>query len=154
MKAVYQRYKHGLVILLFCGLYLLLFSWLETRPVHGYHIIHTVFDDMIPFCEYFIIPYLLWFPYMILAILYFVFFNKNIHEYWQLCFNLIMGMTVFLIVSFLYPNIQLLRPAVFPRDNLFTDAVRLLYQTDTPANILPSVHVFNSLAIPMSLSNF
>ncbi|MCF0133944.1 MAG: phosphatase PAP2 family protein [Blautia sp.] len=153
MKAVYQRYKHGLVILLFCGLYLLLFSWLETRPVHGYHIIHTVFDDMIPFCEYFIIPYLLWFPYMILAILYFVFFNKNIHEYWQLCFNLIMGMTVFLIVSFLYPNIQLLRPAVFPRDNLFTDAVRLLYQTDTPTNILPSIHVFNSLAIHMSLSN-
>ena len=153
MTKFFQKYKHGMAILLYGIFYIAMFAWLESRPVHVYHVINTVFDDMIPFCEYFIVPYLLWFPYMILAVLYFIFFNKNKHEYWQLVLNLMMGMTVFLIVSFVYPNIQHLRPSTFPRDNIFTDAVRWLFSTDTPTNILPSIHVFNSLAIHMSLVN-
>ena len=64
-----------------------------------------------------------------------------------------MGMTVFLIVSYVYPNAQHIRPTEFPRDNVFTDVVKWLYSTDTPTNILPSIHVFNSLAIHMSLTN-
>lgn len=153
MAKFIQKYKHGLAIILYALLYIILFAWLENRPVHMYHVIHTVFDDMIPFCEYFIVPYMLWFPYMIMAVFYFIFINKNKHEYWQLALNLMMGMTIFLVVSFLYPNIQHLRPSEFPRDNVFTDAVRWLYSTDTPTNILPSIHVFNSLAIHMSLTN-
>ena len=31
--------------------------------------------------------------------------------------------------------------------------VRWLYRTDTPTNVLPSIHVFNSLAVHMSLTN-
>ena len=148
-----RKYKHGLVIAIYSLIYILLFRYLETRPVTSYHIVHTVFDDMIPFCEYFIIPYMLWFPYMILAVVYFIFYNKNKHEYYQLAFNLMMGMTIFLIVSYIYPNAQHLRPTEFPRDNFFTHAVQWLYSTDTPTNILPSIHVFNSLAIHMSLTN-
>lgn len=141
------------MILIYSIVYTLLFAYLEQRTVYGYHVVHTVFDDAIPFCEYFVIPYLLWFPYMILAVLYFIFVNKNKHEYYQLVFNLMMGMTIFLIVSYVYPNVQHLRPSEFPRENMFTEMVRWLYRTDTPTNILPSIHVFNSLAIHMSLTN-
>ena len=153
MKTFFKKYRHGLVFSIYGIVYILAFRYLETRPIHGYHIVHTVFDDMIPFCEYFIIPYLLWFPYMLLAVIYFVFFNKNKHEYYQLAFNLMTGMTIFLIVSYVYPNAQHLRPAEFPRNNLFTSIVKWLYKTDTPTNILPSIHVFNSLAVHMSLTN-
>jgi membrane-associated phospholipid phosphatase len=149
----FRKYKHGLVIVIYSILYLLLFSYLEQRKVYGYHVVHTVFDDMIPFCEFFVVPYLLWFPYMIAAVWYFIFKNKNKREYYQLTLNLMMGMTVFLIVSYVYPNVQHLRPAIFPRENVFTNIVRWLYRTDTPTNILPSIHVFNSLAVYMSLSN-
>lgn len=148
-----KKYKHGFIILIYSIVYTLLFAYLERQTFYGYHVVHTVFDDAIPFCEYFIVPYMLWFPYMVLAVLYFIFINKNKHEYYQLIFNLMMGMTIFLIVSYVYPNIQHLRPAEFPRDNIFTDMVRWLYRTDTPTNILPSIHVFNSLAIHMSLTN-
>ena len=147
MKRFISKYRHGLVIAVYSIIYILLFSYLEHRPVHSYHIVHTVFDDWIPFCEFFIVPYMLWFPYMILAVIYFIFFNKNKHEYYQLAFNLMMGMTVFLIVSYVYPNAQHIRPTEFPRDNIFTDIVKWLYSTDTPTNILPSIHVFNSLAM-------
>lgn len=153
MTEFLKKYKHGFIILIYCLFYLMCFSYLENRTIPAYNVVHTVFDDMIPFCEFFIVPYLLWFPYMIFAVIYFIFFNKNKHEYYQLIFNLMMGMTLFLIVSYLYPNIQHLRPSEFPRDNVFTDAVRMLYATDTPTNILPSIHVFNSLAIHMSLTN-
>lgn len=153
MSNFWKKYKHGLVIIIYCLCYLIAFRYLEVRPVRRFHVVHTVFDDMIPFCEYFIIPYLLWFPYVIAAMAYFIFFNKNKHEYYQLTFNLMLGMSLFLIVSYIYPNIQHLRPTEFARDNIFTDMVRSLYKTDTPTNILPSIHVFNSLAVHMSLTS-
>ena len=31
-------------------------------------------------------------------------------------------------------------------DNIFTDMVRHLYSTDTPTNLFPSIHVYNSIA--------
>lgn len=148
-----KKYKHGLVIATYSLVYMALFFYLERMPVHGYHVVHTVFDDMIPFCEYFIVPYLLWFPYMIGTVAYFIFINKNKREYYQLICNMMMGMTIFLIVSYVYPNVLHLRPAEFPRDNIFTDAVKWLYRTDTSTNVLPSIHVFNSLAIHMSLTS-
>lgn len=151
IKQFLHNYKHGFVILIYAIVYTCLFALLEQRNVHGYHIVHTLFDDYIPFCEYFIVPYLLWFPYQVLVVLYFIFRNKDRREYYQLTFNLMMGMTIFLIVSYVYPNGHLLRPTEFARDNLFVEAVKLLYRTDTATNILPSIHVFNSLAIHMSV---
>lgn len=153
MSKFIKNYRHGLVILVYSLVYIVLFAYLEQRPVRIYHVVHTFFDDYIPFSEFFIVPYMLWFPYMVLAVLYFIFINKNKREYYQLTFNLMMGMTIFLIVSYIYPNIQHLRPTEFARDNIFVDTVRWLYKTDTPTNILPSIHVFNSLAIHMSLTN-
>ena len=58
------------------------FIYIEKRDVPSYHVIHTVFDDMIPFCEVFVIPYLLWFPYMIGTVAYFVFRKGDHREYY------------------------------------------------------------------------
>lgn len=44
------------------------------------------------------------------------------------------GMTLFLIISFVYPNGQNLRPEL-TGEGPFIQAVQLLYQTDTPTNI-------------------
>ena len=148
-----KKYQHGLVITIYALIYLLLFQYLEQRPIYQYHVIHTVFDDYIPFCEYFIVPYLLWFPYMFGAVAYFIFWNDNKREYYQLTKNLCMGMTIFLIVSFIYPNGHMLRPVTFEHDNIFVHMVQWLYASDTPTNILPSIHVFNSLAIHRAITS-
>ena len=145
MAQFIKKYKHGLIILVYAIVYLMFFGYLEHRPVRGFHAIDTVFDDYIPFCEYFIVPYLLWFPYQVVTVLYFIFKNKNKKEYYQLVFNMMMGMTIFLIISTLWPNGHHLRPAVMPRDNIFTRLVAFLYHTDTPTNLWPSIHVYNSL---------
>ena len=37
------------------------------------------------------------------------------------------------------------------RDNIFIDLIKNLYMADTPTNILPSIHVYNSIAIMIAV---
>lgn len=97
------------------------------------------------------IPYVLWFVYIAAVVIYFTFFNKNVGEYWRVIITLCIGMTLFLFVSWIYPNGHDLRPETFARDNIFTQMVQMLYTADTSTNILPSIHVFNSVAVAIAL---
>lgn len=144
LKTFLEKNKHG-VLLLYFLIYLPWFGHLEKTVTTHFHVIHTALDDYIPFCEYFIVPYLLWFGYVAWGLGYFYFKNKD--EYFRLCTMLFTGMTVFLIVSTIYPNGHYLRPTAFARDNIFVDMVRWLYATDTATNLFPSIHVYNSIAI-------
>lgn len=139
------RIKRVIPVALYTVFYMLCFSYLESRHVR-YHIIDSSLDDKIPFCEYFIIPYLLWFLYIAVTVGYFLFFNENTTEFWSLILNLAIGMTLFLIVSYVYPNGLNIRPTEFANDSAFTRMVQFLYRTDTPTNVLPSIHVYNSVA--------
>lgn len=150
MKAFFQKYRHALV-LLYGLIYMPWFMWLESRSNLPYHVIHVKLDDMIPFVEYFIVPYLLWFVY-VAAVFVYLFFKKR-REFYQYCIFLFTGMTLFLIVSTLYPNGHLLRPNTFARNNIFTFAVQILYQADTATNIFPSLHVYNSIAAHRAVAN-
>ena len=150
MKAFFQKYRHALV-LLYGLIYMPWFMWLESRSNLPYHVIHVKLDDMIPFVEYFIVPYLLWFVY-VAAVFVYLFF-KNRREFYQYCIFLFTGMTLFLIVSTLYPNGHLLRPNTFARNNIFTFAVQILCQADTATNIFPSLHVYNSIAAHRAVAN-
>ena len=133
------------MIAVFFIVYMITFSYIEDRDVHHY-IIHTTIDDQIPFCEYFIVPYLIWFLFVAVTVFYFMFFNKNQwKEYYQLIITLGTGMTLFLIISLVFPNGQDLRP-VLTGDSIFIKAVQMIYHTDTPTNVLPSIHVYNSVA--------
>lgn len=131
-------------VLIYGVFYLLAFYIIEKRTVN-LNIIHTKFDNYIPFCEYFIIPYFLWFFFVAAVIFYFAFINKNSQEYYRLIINLGIGMTLFIMISWIYPNGHDLRPDI-TGNNIFERAVRLLYRIDTPTNIFPSIHVFNSIA--------
>lgn len=53
----------------------------------------------------------------------------------------------FLVISTLYPNGHNLRPYYFTHHNMFTALCEWLYSTDTPTNLFPSIHVYNSLGI-------
>lgn len=142
---MFQRCKRLIPVILYGGFYMACFSWLESAP-RKYHIINSSLDYKIPFYEYFIIPYFLWFLYIAGTVIFFIFFNESKTEYQNLLINLGIGMTLFLIVSFVYPNGLNLRPSEFARDNICTDLVRFLYSVDTPTNVLPSIHVYNSVA--------
>lgn len=142
-RLFYNKYKHAIPMLLYMAVYLIWFAWLEKTNVKNYQIIHVAPDDYIPFCEVFVVPYLLWFVY-VAAVVIFLFF-KNKQDYSKACTFLCAGMTVFLVISTLWPNGHDLRLTEMPRDNCFTRLVSFLWKTDTPTNLWPSIHVFNSM---------
>lgn len=143
MKAFYRKYGHALPVILFGAVYLIGFALLENRGHADYRIVHMTIDDYIPFCEIFVVPYLIWFLY-VPAVLVYLFFRDR-KGYRNNAVFLCAGMAVFLIVSAICPNIQQLRLQEFPRDNVFTHLIGLLWKTDTPTNLFPSIHVYNSL---------
>ena len=73
--------------------------------------------------EYFIVPYLLWFAFIAAVMLYF--FLTDVEGFYKLAKIMFTGMTIFLIISTVFPNGQDLRPMVFERDNIFVDMVRM-----------------------------
>lgn len=116
------------------------------------HIIHSLADDRIPFCEYFIIPYVMWYFFLIGTVIYFAVLCPSKKEYYQYLGTLGVGMTLFLLISFVYPNGQHLRPDLTNAgDSVFLNVVRFLYKIDTPTNIFPSMHVFNATASCIAL---
>lgn len=129
--------------------YLIAFFALESRE-EPLHIIHCWLDDLIPFCEYFVIPYFLWFLYLIGTGIYFLFYCDDIKECEKFIFNICTGMTVFLVVSYIYPNGHELRP-ILENENIFTKIVEFLHWVDTPTNILPSMHVYATVACSIAL---
>ena len=129
--------------ILFGIIYISCFGIIEKRVV-DFHVIHTALDDRIPFCEYFVIPYLLWFLYVGVTILYFCMLNPSQKESDDFFSCFFMGSAVFFMISLVYPNVQNLRPA-YIGEGFWAGLVKLIYLTDTPTNILPSLHVYNSV---------
>lgn len=149
-ESFFRRYWHAIPALLYMLVYLIWFGYLEKTVTKHYQVIHTDFDDAIPFCELFIVPYLLWFLYVAATVIYLFFQDKT--EYAKCCIFLFSGMTVFLLISTLEPNGHNLRPVIMPRDNIFTEMVAALYRADTPTNIWPSIHVYNSIGAHLAVS--
>lgn len=136
-----ERLKYWWTVF-YLPIYFALFTYLEKRDV-PVHIIGIPLDYKIPYIEAFIIPYLLWFPFMAVAFVGMFLFAKK--EYAKMAAFLITGMTLFLIISWVYPNGLNLRPDGFDHVNIFTRLIDNLYSGDTSTNVFPSLHVFNSI---------
>lgn len=140
------RRIRGLIVVLICmSVYLVWFMLLERNVTNNYHIIHVGLDDYIPFCEYFIIPYLLWFLYV--AGVWAYFWVRDFDTFSRMSRYLFGGMFASLFICSIYPNGTDLRPVIDTDANVFTALCSMIWDADTPTNVLPSVHVFNSIGI-------
>ena len=103
-------------LLLYWPLFGLGFSYVERfYPVAHYIEMHCALDDLIPFNEWFLIPYMFWFVYLIGAVAYTFFFD--VPGFRRMMRFVMITYSVTLIIYFLFPTCQMLRPEVFPRDN-------------------------------------
>ena len=145
----FLKKNNHLFLLLYAFIYIPWFCYLEKSVTTKFHVIHMTIDEYIPFCEFFIIPYYLWFVYIAAGIIFIALTDGR--ECKKMGLFLITGMTVFLFISTVFPNGHTLRPDTFARDNICVDLVKRLYATDTPTNLFPSIHVYNSLGIFFAL---
>ncbi len=143
LKKFYDRMREMIPMVMFMIVYLLAFSLLEKRRPADYTEIHIWLDDAIPFTKVFIIPYLLWFAFVAVSVICLYLTDRK--NYDRTATLLYFGMTVFLVISFVFPNVQYLRPRYIPGQDLFSVLVRRLYRTDTNTNVFPSIHVYNTL---------
>lgn len=148
MKAFFKKYNYIQYVLLFLIFYMIGFLYLEYRTPTQIFITDTWIDQYIPFCEYFVIAYLLWFVFIALGFAYFIFIDQSGIQ--RTCFYLFVGMSVSLIIYLIFPNGQNLR-VILNNDNLFQVLVSFIYSIDTPTNVCPSLHVYNSIMMCMSL---
>lgn len=132
-------------LLLFWPFFGLAFLVLERLLKLDFHPISCAFDNIIPFNEYFIIPYYFWFVFIIGMLVYsFLFDIPTFRRYMK---YIIITYTVTLLIYVIYPTRQDLRPPVFERNNIFTRIVGFLYAFDTNTNVCPSLHVIGSMAV-------
>lgn len=151
-KMTWEQLKHLLPLLAYMLVYMVWWGHLEDTVTTQFRVIHMGIDDHIPFCELFIIPYLLWFAYVSVTVIALFFKDDAKKDYYRCLAFLFTGMTIFLIISTLMPNGHQLRPAVMPRDNVFTRMIAALWRSDTPTNIWPSIHVYNSLGAHLAIA--
>lgn len=150
MKKLLKKYGH-IFVMSYGLIYMPWFLHLEETVKRDYHVMHVPLDDHIPFNEYFVIPYLLWFVYIAVAIGYFFFTSKQ--EYYQLCTFLFTGMTICLLICTFFPNCTDLRPVIDPDKNFCSWLVSVVHKVDTSTNVFPSIHVYNSIGVHCAVMN-
>ena len=144
MREFLKKHKHYYALLL-VPLYFICFFAIEKIIVDDYYVCYLPFlDDLIPFCEWFAIPYVLWYPYMVAVGVTLLIYDSK--EFMRFIILLMGSMHLCLVICVFFPNGQNLRPETFARDNVLTRLMATLYAADTNTNVLPSMHVIGSLA--------
>lgn len=138
------EFRHVL-LLIYWPLYLLTFVLLEQcTPVFT---AYSPLDDLIPFCEWFVLPYLGWMVSLLLLSLYTLAYD--IDAFKRFMYNLILTTLVAETVYLIWPSQQLLRPdlTALGRSNPLTWMVSFIYLVDSNTNVCPSLHCIGAFAV-------
>lgn len=142
------EFRH-LWLLLFWPVFGILFAMVEKdvfNPV--YTPVWCPLDDRIPFCEWFLIPYLFWFVFLVGMHLYLLLFDVPAFRRFMYYIMITYGVTM--AIYLIYPTCQELRPEEFARDNFLTRFMAAFYAFDTNTNVCPSIHVEGSIAVALA----
>lgn len=139
------QFKHLLFLLGWVGYFILYFLTENLIPYEKCYPVHCWLDDVVPFCEYFVIPYVGWYVLIVVSLIYFALYNpdnfKNMSKF------IIVTQIVAMVIYIIFPNRQDLRPTEFVNENIFTDILGLIYTFDTNTGVCPSLHVAYSVGI-------
>jgi membrane-associated phospholipid phosphatase len=104
------------------------------------YVLKLPIDTWIPFLPVFSIFYLLYGPFLLVTLVYFLFFSKNFnHAGFSFIFCLIMA-----FLFYIFFQTYIARPDVVETD-IFSKIVSFIYANDRPYNCFPSLHVSLSI---------
>ncbi|MCP1186583.1 phosphatase PAP2 family protein [Paenibacillus sp. 1781tsa1] len=101
-------------------------------------------DSMIPFVPIFIIPYVLWYPFITGALIALAFKEKR--TYFQTLIALCSGLVISYIFFALFQT-AIERPDIRGNKGILFTIVDYIYRNDQPYNCFPSIHVLTSYLI-------
>ena len=139
------RFAHAKLLVGWLVYFALYFITENLIPLDHCHVIHGFLDDVIPFREGFVVFYVGWFVLVAGSLAYTFFYD--VESFKRLQIFLMITQALAMLCYIVYPSVQDLRPAVFPRQNFFTWILGIIYAFDTPTGVCPSLHVAYSLGI-------
>ena len=139
------QYRHLLLLLGWPIYFSLYFITEQLIPLERCYPIHCFLDDIVPFCEYFVIAYAGWYFLIVGSLIYLALYNPD--NFKGMMKFIITTQVVAMIIYIIFPNRQDLRPTEFVNENLFTFIMSLIYKFDTSTNVCPSLHVAYSIGI-------
>ena len=131
-------------LLLYLPIYLIMFFVVEHVITDNYWVSYCPLDDAIPCVRQFVFVYVLWYPLMAGMALWLLFKDKR--AYLRYAGAVIVGLTLSIVIFFIFPSGQDLRPAAVTGSDLASVLLRWIYAADTNTNVLPSMHVVGTLA--------
>lgn len=139
------QFRHLFLLLGWVGYFLCYFLTENLIPAENCYPVWCPLDDIVPFNEWFVIPYVGWYVLIVVSLGYFALYNienfKNLQTY------IIITQVVAMVIYVLFPTRQDLRPETFPRENFLTWIMGIIYSFDTNTGVCPSLHVAYSLGI-------
>ncbi|MCR5785997.1 MAG: phosphatase PAP2 family protein [Eubacterium sp.] len=145
LKNWIAEHKYSYVMLYYI-VYLVVFFTLDFTMQPKY-IIDCKWDDYIPFNEYFLIPYSLWFLFFVGVPALYMVLDK--YDFQQLWFCMFTGTVICFICYIVVPNGINLRVDV-PDRNIFCFLLNhFLWKVDAAVNVCPSLHVSTSVAMAL-----
>ncbi|MBM7694200.1 hypothetical protein JOC77_003644 [Peribacillus deserti] len=108
--------------------------------------ISTAFDQHIPFIPVFIIPYIIWYGYVLGYLIYFCF--KDTKVYIKSLITITIGECICFIIFFFFQT-TVNRPDL-TSDVPFYHLVNFIYENDRPFNCFPSIHVLTTYVIMLA----
>ena len=139
------RFAHVKLWLTWAVYFVLFFLTENLIPAEKCHPVHCFLDDIIPFNEYFLVFYCGWYVLVFGSLVYYFFYD--VQRFRELDLYIFTTQMAAMACYIFWPSRQDLRPEVFPRENVFTWIMGLIYTFDTNTGVCPSLHVAYSLAI-------
>ena len=141
------QYRHVLLLLGWVVYFLCYFLTENLIPAEKCHVVWHPLDDVIPFNEWFVIPYVGWYFLIVVSLGYFLLYHvdnfKGLQTY------IIVTQAIAVVCYIVWPSRQDLRPDLdtLGRENFLTWIMNIIYSQDTNTGICPSLHVAYSLGI-------
>ena len=124
------------------------------------YIFHSTLDNYIPFNEWFIFPYISWYLYISVPLVFMCIRNRD--AFFQAAIYMFSGIIFAVFIFSFFPNGIAFRPedpAFWPntvnplpdRQNAAMWIVKLLFNNDPPRNVMPSLHCYESVVVCVAL---
>ncbi len=139
------QYRHLLLLLGWVVYFCLYFLTENLIPAEDCYPVWCKLDDIVPFNEWFVIPYVGWYVLIVISLGYFMLYSLDSFKGLQTYIMITQGLAM--VCYILWPTRQDLRPEVFPRENFLTWIMGIIYSADTNTGVCPSLHVAYSLGI-------
>lgn len=132
--------------------------WLLVFPVLGFTYAYLnkptgvvmdfgiVIDDVIPMIPIFVIPYIIWYVYILCYLIYFCFKDTRVYKHTLL--TIVIG-EIICFICYIFFQSTVARPSV-EGNGMLLMLMQFIYGNDEPYNCLPSIHVLTTYAIMLA----